>query len=773
LELLGPLGFETWRTIFIFEAIMYFEDDRCTHCNNVVSSAARALPFNQHFSKYFDPPQFCTESCFNAEFKKYMEEVPSKEDRKKDEESDRFWYKLYKDKINDCETQEYIDELRDEYNEKMAQIHVKRKRDYDMFRESAFDRAIWALKCQHDDGKQKWKDAQSAKRLETLQKDIEREGRELAQYLERADRQREKEAREKERLEEKAQKQREKEAKEQAERDRLQKEWDEAHKPAVVPEIPEAHWYSHCLLLAQTRFGKTNVIRWRLNELADQVEDGKASVILMEPKGVLTEELLRTNWAYEFRERVVILDPKDTRVSVNIFDKGDGSDHAIEETIARVERVLNNVTSTLTPFQVDALSYALRAMFYIEQPGSIRLLSRILKAGLKGFKLRPLPYVVEQYFADFKAGDGSAMQVVNRLNGLVANPVFEALFDSDRSTFNMFDEIQSGKLIVINASASNQLYARFWIEQVASCITPRFKIPFAKRMPTTFIIDEAQTWISEDMHFAGILDKAAEARIGMLIAAHHMNQIKDLQVRGSIYTNTAMKFAARTTEDINHLCGSMGLTEPDFVRTLPKYEFAYFGPDMNKAIKVKFPLKEFDKFPQMTEEQYQQMRAENRRKYNYVRGQPQAAPSEPVPQKISPSQPQNVAPISSEITDSDEYDPEYDDYNYTLKDPTPESVHLFLESDVATAAKMNFQRDPEQTFRIIEYGLQDPRRMKHVYANYLALIQSLNNPALLKTFMGKYRQYAPQQSDPEKHAHDPATTAQKPKSPPHPADEYE
>ena len=42
---------------------------------------------------------------------------------------------------------------------------------------------------------------------------------------------------------------------------------------------------------------------------------------------------------------------------------------------------------------------------------------------------------------------------------------------------------------------------------------------------------------------------------------------------------------------------------------------------MEKAIKVKVPLVEFDKYPRMTEEQYQEMRAENRRKYNYVRGQ--------------------------------------------------------------------------------------------------------------------------------------------------------
>ncbi len=270
----------------------------------------------------------------------------------------------------------------------------------------------------------------------------------------------------------------------------------------VSKVIPEKLWYSHCLLLAQTRFGKTNVIRWRLSQLLPQIAQGRASVILMEPKGVLTEEVLRLASVGDMRDRVVILDPKDTRVSVNIFDKGDGSDDAIESTIARVERVLNTVTTGLTAFQADALTYALRAMFYIDQPGSIRLLSRILKSGLNGLNVRPLPYVVQAYFASFKAGDSSAMQVVNRLNTLTANPVFEALFDAETSTFNLLDEIQSGKLIVINASAANNLYARFWIEQVASCITPRFKMSFDERVPTTFILDEAQQFIAEDLHFA-------------------------------------------------------------------------------------------------------------------------------------------------------------------------------------------------------------------------------------------------------------------------------
>jgi hypothetical protein len=360
----------------------------------------------------------------------------------------------------------------------------------------------------------------------------------------------------------------------------------------------------------------------------------------MEPKGVLSNDVLRLASTWEMRDRVVIIDPIDTPVSVNIFDKGDGSDYAVNETIARVSRVLDTVTTALTPFQRDALTFCLRAMFCIDEPGSMRLLTRILRRGLQDLPVRNMPESVAEFFQyDFKPGDNQAQQIVTRLNGLLANPVFEALFNARHSTFNMFDELQKGKLIVINAAAGNDLYAQFWIEQIASCVIPRFKISPESRIPTTFIIDEAQTWIKEDLHFASILDKAAEARIGMLIAAHHMGQISDLQVRGSIYTNTALKFSARSSEDIYALCRSMGNIKAEVLQSLPRFEFAYFGPDMDQAIRVKFPLVEFGKMPQMSSAQYEQIREENRQKYAY-------RPPAPVAAVVSTPQPPPLTPPS-------------------------------------------------------------------------------------------------------------------------------
>lgn len=183
---------------------------------------------------------------------------------------------------------------------------------------------------------------------------------------------------------------------------------------ATVPEIEERHWYAHALLLAQTQRGKTNVICWRLATLLPQIARGRASVVLMEPKGVLTDELLHLAEVWTMRERLVIIDPQDTSVSVNIFDKGDGSNFATQQALERVQRVLNTVTTTLTSFQTDALNFALRAMFAMPGRGSLRTVVNILRRGVGD--IPNLPVSVRDFFEhDFEPGKSQAAQIIARL----------------------------------------------------------------------------------------------------------------------------------------------------------------------------------------------------------------------------------------------------------------------------------------------------------------------------------------------------------------------
>jgi len=352
------------------------------------------------------------------------------------------------------------------------------------------------------------------------------------------------------------------------------------------PQIDERDWYSHALLLAQPGAGKTNAIRWRITQLIPQIRDGKASLIVLDPKGVLTHEMLTLGRRQGLEDRTVFIDPEHAPVSVNLFTR----DGTTNETIARLSRVLGTLTTDLTPMQRDNLTFALRALFAMSDSPTLTGLRRILREGKGALQMDKLSPVVQEYFEyGFKEPDGRF--ILARLNSLLSNEIFETLFSEERPSYDIGADMQAGRLIVINSGSAEALYGRFWIEEIARTIKPRIAM-LGRQLPTTLIIDEAPTFVAEDRHFAEILDTAREARLGIFIAAQHMAQIRDPHVTNSLY-NCALKFVARTNADIHNLCRSMGTTEPDFLGTVPQYHFAFHSPALQSAVLVKLPLVEF------------------------------------------------------------------------------------------------------------------------------------------------------------------------------------
>jgi hypothetical protein len=155
----------------------------------------------------------------------------------------------------------------------------------------------------------------------------------------------------------------------------------EPHSP--LPHIHDAQWFSHCLLLATTGNGKTNALRARFADLLFEIEQGEASVVLMEPKGVFINELLRHPFVHKLRERVIVIDPLDIDypVGINLFDKGQD----IASSMAMAEYVLSTLTTDLTAFQRDTLTYAIRLLFAIDDRVTIQTLDDILRNGAKNY----------------------------------------------------------------------------------------------------------------------------------------------------------------------------------------------------------------------------------------------------------------------------------------------------------------------------------------------------------------------------------------------------
>lgn len=360
-------------------------------------------------------------------------------------------------------------------------------------------------------------------------------------------------------------------------------------KPTGDPlDMPDLYWGRHALMLAQVGMGKTNGLRWRIRQMTPALRARKATLILMEPKGDLTAEV--RGYARQEGLHVIELEPGDPAICVNLFDIDDTSAQSVNTAVNRIRRIFSTITSGLTAFQANVLTFAVRALFAMPEPRTLDMLFDIVRNGIPA-NLQVSTSVRNFFAQDFKENKARAKEVIGRMNSLLADPVFEALFSGERTTFDLFGAMQAGSVIIINAGEADSLYGRFWIEQIDRTIRRRIRLE--NITPVTFIIDEAQEWISNDEHFAHILDLARGAKIGMFIAFQHLEQIVNPRVRHSILSCTAIKFVAKTTADVHSLCRSLGNVETHFISRLKDYEFAFYAPNMEEARVVKLPLVEF------------------------------------------------------------------------------------------------------------------------------------------------------------------------------------
>ncbi len=201
-----------------------------------------------------------------------------------------------------------------------------------------------------------------------------------------------------------------------------------------APVIEEIDWHSHAMLIAAPGQGKTNAIRWRIAQVLPQIAKGTETVVLMEPKGVLTDEIIYSELAWELRERLIIIDPNEP-VAVNLFHKGDGSPIAINDSIDRIERIFNALSSDLTAMQRGPFRFVLRALFSLSTPPTMRAFKQILRRGIADFPPEYFANSVQEYFQyDWKRASERASEIIDRLSGwslrwpLVRRPVPQPRF---------------------------------------------------------------------------------------------------------------------------------------------------------------------------------------------------------------------------------------------------------------------------------------------------------------------------------------------------------
>ena len=398
--------------------------------------------------------------------------------------------------------------------------------------------------------------------------------------------------------------------------------------------IPEARRFEHSHIVAGSGHGKTQTLQYFIARDLKEVARGDKSVIVIDSQGDLINTILKARTLPP--ERVVLIDAEDIGypVSLNLFSVG--QDRLEQYDPLERERLTNSIielydfvlgsllSAGMTAKQSVVFRYVTRLMFHIPD-ATIHTLRELMEPGGTGkyrAEIARLDGTPRRFFEtefDSKEFANTKTQVLRRLYGVLENQTFERMFSHPTSKFDMFDEMNAGKLILINTSKSllkeqgTEIFGRFFIALIAQAAQERATLPDWDRLPVMVYVDEAQDYF--DQNIGVILSQARKYKVGMVMAHQYLGQLSG-GLQEAFEANTSIKLAGGVSaRDARALAGQMSC-DPDTIQRQQKGTFATYVRGLTqRAVPVSFPFFTLEGLPRASREEIGAIRAYSRNRY--------------------------------------------------------------------------------------------------------------------------------------------------------------
>jgi hypothetical protein len=432
--------------------------------------------------------------------------------------------------------------------------------------------------------------------------------------------------------------------------------------------IPTRTRFEHQHIVAGSGHGKTQTLQYLIANDLPAVERGEASIIVLDSQGDLIKTISQLKCfapGEPLHERICIIDPSDVEypVSLNLFDVG--MERLQNYPMLERERLTNSIlelydfvlgsllSAEMTQKQNVIFRYVTRLMLHIPD-ATIHTLRELMEPGSE---TKFAPYIAtltgtaRQFFeTEFSSREfnDTKKQVLRRLWGILENQTFERMFSHPRSKLDLFSEMNSGKVILINTAkdllkeTGTEIFGRFFIALIAQAAQERATLPEAKRLPTFVYIDEAADYF--DRNIGLILSQARKQKIGMVLAHQYLGQL-DPKLQEAFGANTAIKFAGGVSnKDARALAPMLGCT-PEFIESQPKGSFAASVRGLTTtALPLRFELGTMEKLARMSKSERQSLQEEMRRRYAVHYSEL----SQPAAKEGSESEQSDMSPSGSE-----------------------------------------------------------------------------------------------------------------------------
>ena len=304
----------------------------------------------------------------------------------------------------------------------------------------------------------------------------------------------------------------------------------------------------HIYVVGKTGVGKSTLLE---NMAIADIEAGRG-IAFLDPHGESAEKLL--DFIPEERlDDVIYFDPSDMEfpIAFNPMEQvGTEFRHLVASGImgvfkkiwvdawsARMEYILNNTLLALLELPNSTLLGVLR--MFAEPPYRKKIVDNLKDPVIKAFW--------QNEFARYsqKLETEALAAIQNKVGQFVSNPLIRNILGQSRSTINMREIMDTGKIFIVNLSKgkmgedNSALLGAMIISRLQLAAMSRVDIPEEKRRDFFMYVDEFQNFATDS--FASILSEARKYHLSLTLAHQYIGQLVtndgNTKVRDAVFGN--------------------------------------------------------------------------------------------------------------------------------------------------------------------------------------------------------------------------------------------
>ena len=311
----------------------------------------------------------------------------------------------------------------------------------------------------------------------------------------------------------------------------------------------------HTYVIGKTGTGKSALLN---NLIVQDIANGEG-LCIVDPHGELIEDILH-KIPEERMKDVVYFNPADTdfHLGFNVLELPDPKyKHLVASGLmgiftkiwsnvwsARMEYILNNAILALLDTPGSTLLGITRLLVDKEYRGKI--VSNLKDPVVKAFWVNEY----EEWRDQFR--NEAIAPIQNKVGQFLSTSVVRNIVGQAKSTFDIFDIMNSGKIFLVNVSKgrigedNSALLGAMLITKIQLSAMERVRVPEEERVDFFLYVDEFQNFATDS--FASILSEARKYRLDLTLAHQYVGQLVtdvSTKVRDAVFGNVGTMIVFR------------------------------------------------------------------------------------------------------------------------------------------------------------------------------------------------------------------------------------